>query len=162
MAFSLWEYLRERTRDAVLAGMQDALDIAEDGDFESGQKAAAGRLTARLGGQAVQKLPEPVIVTTGERGAEEGRIHVLPPAVQGRTFGQGLEPTQAPDPFEERLSGPPPRPEPERGTEPQERRGPSRNGRLDGQALSLSDPPPDSKPEAPERRKRGRPRKDEG
>ena len=48
MAFSIWEYLRERARNATLAGIQDALDIAEDGDFESGQRAAAGRLTARL------------------------------------------------------------------------------------------------------------------
>ena len=92
MAFSIWEYLRERARNATLAGIQDALDIAEDGDFESSQKAAAGRLTARLSGQAVVELPEPVIVTTGEPGAEEGNIHPPPPAVQGRTFGQGIEP----------------------------------------------------------------------
>ena len=165
MAFSIWEYLRERARNATLAGIQDALDIAEDGDFESGQKAAAARLTARLSGQAVVELPEPVIVTTGERGPEEGKIHP-PLPVQGRTFGQGLEPAQAatpaPDPFAERLNGPLPSTGPPRGTEPQERRGPSRNGRLDGQAPPLPEPPSTAKPEAPERRKRGRPRKDEG
>ncbi len=163
MAFSIWEYLRERARNATLAGIQDALDIAEDGDFEGSQRAAADRLTARLSGQVVHELPEPVIATTGKREPEDETIHPSLP-VQGRTFGQGLEPAkapaQAPDPFEERLSGPLPSPGPPRLTEPQERRGPSRNGRLDGQAPPLPEPPP--KPEAPERRKRGRPRKDEG
>ena len=113
----------------------------------------------------MHELPEPVIATTGKRGPEDETIHPSLP-VQGRTFGQGLEPAkapaQAPDPFAERLSGPLPSPGPPRGTEPQERRGPSRNGRLDGQAPPLSEPPPAAKPEAPERRKRGRPRKDEG
>jgi hypothetical protein len=164
MAFSIWEYLRERARNATLAGIQDALDIAEDGDFESGQKAAADRLTARLSGQALVVLPEPVNVTTGQRGAEEAAIP-SPPPVQGRNFGQGLEPkapTQTPDPFADRLSGPLPSPGQPRLAEPQERRGPSRNGRLDGQAPPLSEPPPAPKPESPERRKRGRPRKDEG
>ncbi len=165
MAFSIWEYLRERARNATLAGIQDALDIAEDGDFEGSQKAAAGRLTARLGGQAVHELPEPVIVTTGERVAEKAGIHP-PLPVRGQTFGQGIEPSpapaRAPDPFEERLSGPLSKPEPERGQEPQERRGPSRNGPLPGPTSLLPEPPPAAKPEAPERRKRGRPRKDEG
>lgn len=161
MAFSIWEYLRERARNATLAGIQDALDIAEDGDFESSQKSAADRLTARLSGQAAEQLPKPVNGTTGQRGAEEAEVHP-PLPVQGRAFGQSLEPAKAPDPFEERLNGPLPSPGPPRLSEPQDRRGPSRNGRLEGQALSLSDPPPDSKPEAPERRKRGRPRKDEG
>lgn len=54
MAFSIWEYLRERTRDAVLAGFQDALDIAEQGDTEGSQHAAANRLRQRL---AVGSLP---------------------------------------------------------------------------------------------------------
>ena len=29
MPLSLWEYIRERTKDAVLAGFQDAMDIVE-------------------------------------------------------------------------------------------------------------------------------------
>ena len=48
MAFSLWEYFRERARDAVLAGFQDALDIAEKDDTEGSQHAAARRLGKRL------------------------------------------------------------------------------------------------------------------
>lgn len=48
MAFSIWEYLRERTRDAVLAGFQDALDIAEKDDTEGSQHSAARRLGSRL------------------------------------------------------------------------------------------------------------------
>jgi len=170
MAFSIWEYFRERARNATLAGIQDALDIAEDGDFESRQQAAADRLTARLSGQAVKQLPEPVNIALGEREPEDGKIP-SPPPVRGRTFGQGLEPSQAPaqaqgpDPFEERLSGPLPSPESRRGPEPQERRGPSSNGRLSGGQPSSRpefDPPPVVQPEPPERRKRGRPRKDEG
>lgn len=159
MAFSLWEYLRERTRDAVLAGMQDALDIAEEGDPPGGQRAAADRLTARRSSRALTHFPEPEDATTAPGGPEDGAVNPGP-SRPSRNIGEGLEPTQAtpqtPDPFTERLSGaipPPALPD---------RRGPSRNGRLDGQALFLSDPPPDSKPEAPERRKRGRPRKDEG
>jgi hypothetical protein len=178
MAFSIWEYLRERARNATLAGIQDALDIAEDGDFEGAQKAAAHRLTTRLSGQAVVvQLPEPESVTTEQRAPEQGKVNP-PPPIRGRTFGEGLETAQArhqapaqtpvpgegPDPFAERLTAALPKPEPARGPEPQDRRGPTRNGRLNDPAPALSefDPPPAAQPGAPERRKRGRPRKDQG
>ena len=48
MPFSIWEYLRQRTRDAVLAGFQDALDVAEQDDTEGSQHDAARRLVAKL------------------------------------------------------------------------------------------------------------------
>lgn len=48
MAFSIWEYIRERTRDAVLAGIQDAMDIAEQGDTDGSQHGKASELTSRL------------------------------------------------------------------------------------------------------------------
>lgn len=48
MPLSIWEYLRQRTRDAVLAGFQDALDIAEQADTEGSQHDAAKRLLAKL------------------------------------------------------------------------------------------------------------------
>ena len=179
MGFSIWEYFRERARNATLAGIQDALDIAEDADFEAGQKAAADRLTARLGGQVVKQLPEPEGVAAGPRAPEPGASGpeaggaTFPPPARGRAFGEGLDTAQAgprapaptpdpgggPDPFAERLAAPlPPRPE------PQDRRGPARNGRPDGRAPALpeSGPSPAARPETPERRKPGRPRKDQG
>jgi hypothetical protein len=61
MPLSIWEYLRQRTRDAVLAGFQDALDVAEQGDTEGSQHDAARRLVARLAapreGDEVRQLP---------------------------------------------------------------------------------------------------------
>ena len=50
MPLSIWEYLRQRTRDAVLAGFQDALDIAEQADTEGSQHDAAKRLISKLAG----------------------------------------------------------------------------------------------------------------
>ena len=50
MPLSIWEYLRQRTRDAVLAGFQDALDIAEQADTEGSQHDAAKRLVSKLAG----------------------------------------------------------------------------------------------------------------
>src|SRR6516165_5497718 len=61
MPLSIWEYLRQRTRDAVLAGIQDALDVAEQGDTEGSQHDAARRLVAKLAasseGDEVRQLP---------------------------------------------------------------------------------------------------------
>lgn len=48
MAFSIWEYIRERTRDSVLAGIQDAMDHVEQGDTNGSQHARASELAARL------------------------------------------------------------------------------------------------------------------
>ena len=58
MPFSIWEYLRERTRDAVLAGFQDALDVAEQGDINGSQHEAANRLRARLAGHHLDTEPK--------------------------------------------------------------------------------------------------------
>jgi hypothetical protein len=59
MPFSIWEYLRERTRDAVLAGFQDALDVAEQGDTEGSQHEAARRLVEKLGGSREAEGQQP-------------------------------------------------------------------------------------------------------
>ena len=59
MPLSIWEYLRARTRDAVLAGFNDALDIVEQGDSYGSQHVAATRLVARMKLQAERTLPEP-------------------------------------------------------------------------------------------------------
>lgn len=153
MAFSIWEYLRERARNATLAGIQDALDIAEDADFETSQKAAADRLTARLSGDDPKQLPEPENVTTSGQAApvttspESTKTTGPPPSTNGRKFGDGLEagpaPETTPDPFTERLHEPLPPP-----------RGPTRNGR------ATEEPSPPPKSQTPPPRPRGRPRKD--
>ena len=59
MPLSIWEYLRARTRDAVLAGFNDALDIVEQGDSYGSQHVAATRLVTRMKLQAERTLPEP-------------------------------------------------------------------------------------------------------
>ena len=59
MPLSIWEYLRARTRDAVLAGFNDALDVVEQGDSNGNQHVAATQLVARMKLQAERTLPEP-------------------------------------------------------------------------------------------------------
>ena len=59
MPLSIWEYLRARTRDAVLAGFNDALDLVEQGDSNGSQHVAATQLVARMRLQAERTLPEP-------------------------------------------------------------------------------------------------------
>jgi len=61
MPFSLWDYLRERTRDAVLAGFQDALDIVEQDDTEASQHATARRLSAKLAG-SLNQIGTPTVI----------------------------------------------------------------------------------------------------
>jgi hypothetical protein len=72
MAFSIWEYLRERTRDAVLAGFQDALDIAEKDDTEGSQHAAASRLGTRL--------------AAGSLTQASAQIETPPPAAEAKSL----------------------------------------------------------------------------
>ena len=45
---SIWDYLRDRTKSAVLAGFQDALDVVEQDDQGSSEYQAAQRLRERL------------------------------------------------------------------------------------------------------------------
>lgn len=93
MAFSIWEYLRERTRDAVLAGFQDALDIAEKDDTEGSQHAAARRLGARLAAGSLTQTETPPEATEAKS---------LPhPSINGQAAASGNSlptpiPTQAP------------------------------------------------------------------
>jgi hypothetical protein len=58
MPFSVWEYLRERTRDAVLAGINDALDVAEQGDANGAQHEAATKFRSRAAGLLAGGIPE--------------------------------------------------------------------------------------------------------
>jgi hypothetical protein len=104
MPFSIWEYLRERTRDSVLAGFQDALDIVEQGDTNGSQHDAARRLASKLSGSMAgaaeaKSLPHPSVngeVLKGEPTAPESRGRgVAQEAAQGpadaSTFDDELE-----------------------------------------------------------------------
>lgn len=61
MALSIWEYLRARTRDAVLSGFQDAMDVVEQGDTNGSQHLAANQLAARLSPPDTKTLPGPSV-----------------------------------------------------------------------------------------------------
>lgn len=48
MNFSIWDYIRQRTRNAVLSGIQDAMDFVEQGDTNGEQHAKAEELASKL------------------------------------------------------------------------------------------------------------------
>src|SRR5512135_2806668 len=143
MPFSIWEYLRERTRDAVLAGFQDALDVAEQGDTNGRQHAAATRFRDRLGAPGATQLPTPSV--NGEARAEElPREHtrvveqaLVADAVEKAPAGSAEHPSFD-DELESRLDD---------AASPQ-----------NGRQRPYNAPQPGDPP----RRRRGRPRKDEG
>jgi hypothetical protein len=85
MPLSIWEYLRQRTRDAVLAGFQDALDIAEQADTEGSQHDAAKRLISKLAGSPGDDLKQlPSASMNGEAAAPPPAAHVEAPVEQPR------------------------------------------------------------------------------
>jgi hypothetical protein len=72
---SIWEYLRFRTRDSMLAGMQDALDHAEgDSNPASHQEAARRFVEQRAGNSPV---------------ATQARPHELPRPAEEPITGNG-------------------------------------------------------------------------
>ena len=88
MPFSLWDYLRERTRDAVLAGFQDALDIVEQDDTEASQHATARRLSAKLAG-SLNQMETPTVIE-----ATSGHASPLPHAsINGHVVANGQHAT---------------------------------------------------------------------
>jgi hypothetical protein len=50
---SIWDYLRQKTRDSVLAGFQEALDVVEQNDDGEANHRAADNLQHRLATAAV-------------------------------------------------------------------------------------------------------------
>ena len=64
MPISIWEYLRERARDAVLAGIKDAMDVVEQGDTNGSQHDQANGLASRL------NPPKQLTGATGQAPAE--------------------------------------------------------------------------------------------
>ncbi len=77
MPLSIWEYLRARTRDAVLAGFQDAFDVAEQGDTNGSQHDAANKLVAKLSATEAAALPEPSLNGNGKHHETEVRNGTL-------------------------------------------------------------------------------------
>lgn len=77
MPLSIWEYLRARTRDAVLAGFQDAFDVAEQGDTNGSQHDAANKLVAKLSATEAAALPEPSLNGNGKHQETEVRNGTL-------------------------------------------------------------------------------------
>ena len=84
MPLSIWEYIRERTKDAVLAGMQDAMDIVEQGDTNGSSAHAGPRafVSAHARGEAASECIH-------EWNAERGGGHELAHQVEhdGRDGG---------------------------------------------------------------------------
>ncbi len=157
MPFSVWEYLRDRTRDAVLAGFQDALDIAEQGDTDGSQHAAARQLTTRLGMPEAQPVPSASMNgrnANGEETTTQSRIELteapsrLAPVARAAALARPAavvrpaEPAAFDDELENRLDA----------AGPQPSHGPQNDWQTSPRALPPSQPP----------RRRGRPRKDEG
>ena len=134
MPLSIWEYLRERTRDAVLAGFQDALDVAEQGDTNGSQHAAATQLRTRLGAPETTQLPTPSV--NGEARAEDS------PELPAQVVARKAPPRPAEDPsFDDELE-----------SRLDDAAAPQNGRQRPSQARQQGDPP---------RRRRGRPRKDE-
>lgn len=98
MPFSIWDYLRQRTKDAVLAGIQDAMDTVEQGDSNGSQHAAANQLTARLGTPEVNQLPSASINGQAESVDGDGAAQASTKAPQ-----KPAEPSSFDDDLERRI-----------------------------------------------------------
>ena len=131
---SLWNYLRTRTRDSMLAGMKDALDQAEQGENIQDTRETAARLVDQPAGNA---LPAPS--GPAEAASEEEELSAsddIPPAnpepkspaAADRIREVMRNETQPLDPFEERLMQTNPQlGEPYRGMPPRKRGRPRKN-----------------------------------
>ncbi len=130
MPFSIWDYLRQRTKDAVLAGIQDAMDVVEQGDTNGSQHAAANQLTARLGTPEVKQLPSASINGQAESADGAGAAQASTKAPE-----RPVEPSQFDDDLERRIdaaaqqSGPASEPETPRITTRPRRGRPPKNSR---------------------------------
>lgn len=132
MPLSIWEYLRQRTRDAVLAGFQDALDIAEQADTEGSQHDAAKRLVSKLAGAPggdLKQLPS---------ASMNGQAEASPPPAHAEAPTRPAEASAFDADLESRLNA---------------------AASVNGQETS---PEPRSTPPATGRRRRGRPPKNGG
>lgn len=113
MPFSIWDYLRQRTKDAVLAGIQDAMDAVEQGDSNGSQHAAANQLTARLGTPEVKQLPGASMSGQAESAEGAGAAQASTKSPQ-----RPAEPSSFDDELERRIDAATPQSERESGPEP--------------------------------------------
>ena len=97
MHLSIWEYVRARARDAVLAGVHDALDIVEQGDTNGKQSESANKLVAKLAATEAAGLPEPSRNGNGQHPEAEARNGTP------ESHSKPTEPAGADDDLEERL-----------------------------------------------------------
>jgi hypothetical protein len=127
MPLSIWEYLRERARDAVLAGIQDAMDIAEQGDTNGSQHTRAIEFASRLTPDAKQ-LPSASM--NGTASSDPARS-----STTNKTHTRPAEASSFDDEFERRLdsvgrqSGPQDRETPPQTTRRKRGRPPKSEGR---------------------------------
>jgi hypothetical protein len=149
---SIWEYIRERSRDAVLAGFQDAMDIVENGDTNGSQHGAAGKLTSRFGQAEPKQLTE--------APAGDGPQEAPGAAETRRETANGEMPDEFDAELERRLQDAAPTVTRAAANEP-----PSASTK---RATAAKDAPKETpsngtlhKPNGQPLRKRGRPRKDE-
>jgi hypothetical protein len=141
MPLSIWEYIRERTRNAFLAGMQDAMDIVEQGDTNGAQHQKAMEFSSRF--------------SAPDEGAGEAKQ--LPSAsMNGTPHGEplGSSPTRSsPPPVTRTTEEAPTRPADASSFDDDLER------RLDSAARQNASQDTGARPQATTRKKRGRPPK---
>jgi hypothetical protein len=133
---SIWEYLRFRTRDAMLAGMQDALDQAEADGTPQSQREAASRLLERGAENSPaaitsesQEAPRPAEHEPGLNGQAKPPALLNAPRDIASAPANGVhDPARPLDPFEARLQATNPEfAEPYDGPIPKKRGRPRKN-----------------------------------
>jgi hypothetical protein len=127
---SFWDYLRLRSRDSVLAGMQEALDAVDGDGTNHKDQEAARRLLDR---QAAETPPSAVIegetaARSPEAGAENPADRPSETTLAARVSEQMRDDVQRPDAFERRLEQTnPANSQPQAVTAPRKRGRPRKN-----------------------------------
>ena len=102
MNLSVWEYLRRRTAEAVLAGFFDAFEYVERQDQSQAIHAAAKGLRRRLHDQpdasganqnSANSAPQPAAANTQAPAVSPSNL--APPPVNGKPTAGSLLPNQA-------------------------------------------------------------------
>lgn len=165
MNFSIWDYIRQRTRNAVLSGIQDAMDFVEQGDTNGDQHAKAEQLASKLNPPKGLPGVSPANDASPPEAAQEPAGATANGAADRKADPPQAEPqaAQAAKPNPAPTQSPPQRPKAE-----------SFDTELEQRFQDAAVPPPQSTPPRSEDgrvlkdadgkplRKRGRPRKDSG
>jgi len=113
---SIWNYFRQRTKNAVLAGFHDALDIVDQGDGGEAQHQAAAMLRARVKATVTPQLEHSVRTAEPQPEQEESpqvqpASNVVDEAIDARLDAKSSpQPTTQPTPTHQARpdGGPPP------------------------------------------------------